>query len=242
MDMVADLHGPDFDWYPLYFSPGDCGFTGVARHRVYVIGCNTKYSHCLHDPHELKEHLTRAVSRQTRDCPCRVRDFLISSKTDVCLEAAELANRRGMTLRPREKDLTYLLLPREVAALDEYEKEYMKRYGRSMATDPDLIIFLGDSPHYSLTWSASSGNCPTFRMKAKTGIYWLPSVQRFLTSREKLCMLGWPVHPRLAEALKVPEIPAQDVGRAAAIAGNSMHVFCVATAQLIALSCFGPLF
>ncbi|CAJ1422350.1 unnamed protein product [Effrenium voratum] len=239
MDMVQDLHGDRFDWYQLFFQPADSGFTAVNRTRTYAIGCNREYSHCLYDPFELKDSLVSKLQGALQ--PTEVKDFLIASPTEIQLEAQQLAARRGVQYHANMEDLTYLLSKAELRRLQEYRKAYCQRFQQDPQNDENLICFLGDNPSYSLTWSASSGRCPTFRVNSKSGLFWLPAHSRFLTSKEKLTMMGWPVHPRVAEALDVHTIPSLDVLRAAQLAGNAMHMHSVALAQMIGLMCFGPL-
>ena len=63
-----------------------------------------------------------------------------------------------------------------------------------------------------------------------------------MLAREKLATLGWPVVSGMAKAMNCPVTPSQDVLRASDLAGNAMNFTTVGVAQLIALSCFGPMF
>ncbi|CAE7311369.1 unnamed protein product [Symbiodinium microadriaticum] len=231
MDMVEECHGENYDWYQLMLGPEDTGHSGVSRPRTYVIGNRRESSQCLHDPFELCDRVTS----QLRWDETQVSDYLVATDHEIVLEAQALCRQRGIRYRELA-DLSYLLTKAEARRLDFYEAEFRIRFKTDPGDDPNLVVFLGDNPEYSLNWSAVSGKVPCFRMNSRSGLYWLPKYRRFLTSKEKLAIMGWPVHHRLADAMGVATVPSIDIGRAAGLAGNAMHVHCVGLAQLIALS------
>ena len=237
MDMMYDLHGDQYEWYQLFTQPRDVGHAGLARHRTYCIGAHTERTACLHDPRELLE---RVSARMHEAVQTRISDYLLASDYEVLLEAQQVAIRRKVSFRPKSLDLHYLLTQRERAALKVYKAMYKERFGATAESDPDFCCFLGDSPPAYCTWSAASGAIPTYRVGSRTALYWIPARARFLTSRERLLSMGWPVHEVAAEAMGVCQVPARDVQRAADLAGNGMHFGNVAVMQLISLSCFGP--
>ena len=73
------------------------------------------------------------------------------------------------------------------------------------------------------------------------GLMWNVSHQRWLTGRDKLASLGYPVTPETSAAMGVPELPIRDVKRASAVAGNAMCFASVGVVQLIALTCYKKL-
>lgn len=78
-----------------------------------------------------------------------------------------------------------------------------------------------------------SGRIPTLRCSG--GLTWSVYFNRFLTGREKLGTLGFPITPQVASAMGVPEIPLLDIKRCSMVAGNAMHWGCVGVVQLAAL-------
>ncbi|CAK9031406.1 Uncharacterized protein SCF082_LOCUS19629 [Durusdinium trenchii] len=234
MGMVEDCHGPEYDFYQTMMQPQDCGHAGVSRQRTYVIGVHNQRSVVLHDPWCLQDVLkTKLCDRVTWPS-----DYLVATPTEIQLEAEAKARARKVVYQPHSTDLTYLLSTRELMALDQYEQEYFNRIGVPATLDEDLIVFLGDNPGYSLTWSLN-GKIPCYRVNAKSGLHWSPRFQRFLTSKEKLATLGWPVTPEICTSMRAPIIPTLDVKRASDLAGNGMHLSNVGTAQILALTCFG---
>ena len=175
----------------------------------------------------------------------RPSDYCLGDILEVHLDAMQVANRRQLDWSPpppgSEINLHSLLLPREQKALQVYEHEYMKRFGVPAATDKDLVVFLGNNPSVSLTWSAISKSVPTQTTSARSGKFWVPALRRWLVGRERLAAMGWPVTEACAAAMGCPIIPTRDVMRSSLLAGNAMHFNTVAVAQLLALSCFGPL-
>ena len=236
MGMMEDCHCPDYDFYQLFTEPAAVGHFACARERTYVIGVHNERSMILHDPWDLNDAISECLSKKVST---RVRDYFVASSAEVQLEALDRARTRRITYRPDCSDLSYLLTHREANALEDYKKAYQARFGFPAESDDDLILFLGDDPDFSLTWSASSKKIPTYRLNSANGIYWSCKHQRWLTAKERLVSLGWPVLPAVADAMSVPVVGALDVKRAATLSGNGMHFLCTGVQQLIALACFG---
>ena len=70
--------------------------------------------------------------------------------------------------------------------------------------------------------------------------FWLPAQDRWLTSKEKLISMGFPVTAELADSMRVPLVGAKDCKRAADLAGQGMHFQTAGIMQLLALACFAP--
>ncbi len=235
--MVAETH-PSYDLYQLFFANSDTGHAGTARDRTYVICSHQDKTSCKYDPQIMKDIIS---SRMKRKVQTVVSDYFMASTVEVCQEAQQLAVKRGIVYRPDSKDLRYLLTPREKTALSSYENAYLEEFGQPAASDPDLVVFLGDNGTSWKTWSAKSRQVPTFRRNAKSGLFWICHLQRFMVSREKLAVMAWPVTSHMSRSMCCNVIPAQDVLRASDLSGNAMHFTTVAIAQLLALGCFGPL-
>lgn len=138
-------------------------------------------------------------------------------------------------VRRNAKDLTYLLTPRERRVILTLNKEYRDRFCASPQRNLDLVYYLGDNADRRC-WSATSNKIPTLRMAG--GLTWSVSKKRFLTGREKLGTLGFPVAPACAHAMGVCELPVLDPKRCSKISGNCMHWSCIGVVQMIALICF----
>ena len=236
--MIEDLYGGDYNWYQVLAEPEDVGHAGVARKRTYLIGAHSGRTEILHDPFELWHAVSSDLREMVRTRP---RDYFVAPRHEVEREAARLAARRGKAYRPRRQDLSYLLTDRELDTMRALSKNYQDCYGRKASEDDDLVAFLGDSYSYTKTWSAVSNKIPTFRTSVRSGIMWSFKHRRFMTSKEKLVCMGWPVVQPVWEGMEVPPIPAQDIERASDLVGNGMHFTVVGVIQLLALCCFGPL-
>ena len=234
MGMMEDLHGPEYDLYQTFCSPKHVGFAASSRSRTYVIGVHNGRTTILKDPSELQEELNELLSAR---CATKTRDYLMATSSEVRLEAQDVCRRRNI-LYQDTSDLRYVLNERERSALHEYESRYFQKFGRTADSDPDLFVFLGDNPSYSCRWSAGGGPLPTFRMNL--GFYWSPKHKRWLTAKERLISMGWPVIPEIASVMECPQVPALDIKRAGDLAGNAMHFVNCGVQQLIGLTCFGP--
>ena len=237
MGMVEETH-ESYDFYQLYFSTSETGHSGVRRDRTYVIGSHKDLTSCKYDPQTMKDSISKRMRDTVQTVPS---DYFMAQVIEVQQEAQQLAIKRRIPFKPKCHDLTYLLTTREKKALKAYKSAYWKQFGLDPNLDPNLVVFLGDNGTQWKTWSATSGQIPTFRRNCKTGLFWCPYLQRYMVAREKLAALGWPVSQCMAQAMRTNPIPTQDVIRAADLAGNAMHFCSVGCAQLLALSCFGPL-
>ena len=232
--MLEDTH-PDHDFYQLFSEPADVGFPGTARYRTWVVGSHQRYSACLRDPFEVQDVLTAAFRKHV--C-AKASDYLVASAAEIQMEAAMVAVRRGVTLRPGIKDLSYLLGDRELKTKQGLDSRYLRKFNRLPSSNHELVYYLGDSAEYC-TWSAVSSAIPTYRHN-KHAKYWVPSVQRWMTAKERLVSMGFPCTKEVAESMSVPVLGATDVARAGDLCGNAMHFTTCGIMQLIALSCFGP--
>ncbi|CAE7902010.1 unnamed protein product [Symbiodinium necroappetens] len=167
-----------------------------------------------------------------------VSDYLVASAAEIQMEAGMVASRRGLSLRPGVTNLAYLLSERELSTKQGLDFRYVERYGALPSSNPELVYYLGDTAEYC-TWSAVSSAIPTYR-RNKHAKYWLPSMQRWMTAKERLVSMGFPCTKELAESMSVPALGATDVARAGDLLGNAMHFTTCGIMQLIALSCFGP--
>ena len=70
------------------------------------------------------------------------------------------------------------------------------------------------------------------------GLTWSASESRWITGRERLLTLGFPVTETVAANMGTWQIPVKDVQRASLVAGNAMHFGVVAMIELTALSCY----
>ena len=62
--------------------------------------------------------------------------------------------------------------------------------------------------------------------------------KQWMTPRDRLAALGFPVNGPTAQAMGVPVVPLADNLRAASVAGNSFHFMTAAVVQLVAMCSF----
>ncbi len=212
-------------------SPADVGHAGVSRDRTYVIMRHVETVDCLHDPmdlyHQIASHISHRIATQPQE-------YMIATHQEIALEASAVARQRGIIYQPEETDLQYLLNHRERRVLQFACLEYFSRFGKSPQSDPNLAVFLGDNPEWSVTWSAISQRIPSFRLN--TGKMYFPYFHRWMCHSEKLAAFGFPVHDDLSSEMGRPSLPIKDERRAASLAGNCMCLPVVTVVTLVALA------
>ena len=232
LSVLEHLMEPDYQLYPLLMSAADTGHAGLTRQRWYVILRHVASTDCLFDPFDLYERIRGYISERVQTQP---QDYMIASQEEILLEAAQEAIKRRQVLQPRNMDLRYLLNDREARVLDAACREYETRFHADPYADANFVIFLGDNPEYSYTWSAVTMRIPTLRLN--DGKLYFPFFRRWMVASERLACLGFPVRTRLSEAMGVPPLLIRDERRASQLAGNCMMLPCVAIAQMIGLAC-----
>lgn len=238
MGMMADCH-PEHTFFQLYSEPSDFGFNGLARNRTWVIGAHNTKTTCRYDPYEVKDLIVKEFC--ARGIKTDISDYLIGTRADIMMEAKLMAERRGVLFQAENlTDLSYMMTEREMTTKNALDQRYRDLYQCEPSTNHNLVYNLADSASYGSSWSAASQRIPTYRVNAKTSWYWIPSLGRFMCSREKLMSMGWPVSTSVAEAMGCPAVGCSDVKRAGDLAGNAMHFQTSAIMQLVSLSCFAP--
>lgn len=236
MGMVRDCH-PDHDWHQLFCGPQLVGWNATARWRTWCIGAHREHSTILHDPFQLSEMIENHMQGLVQ---LSVEDYLVASKDEIWAEAAALAGKRGVISFSKDNtNLTQVLRTRELETVKELDRKYYYKFGKEAASNRCLAYFLGDSAAYC-SWSAVSQRLPTYRMNSRCGLYWLPAHGRWLTSKEKLLSMGFPVTHEQCRALRCQSLGSRDMDRTSDVLGNCFHFQVAGVMQMVALSCFGP--
>ena len=128
-------------------------------------------------------------------------DLFIAPESEIQAEAQALCLTRGIIYQPYSRDLTYLLSPMEQHYKFHYELKWFTRYGRLAVNDPNIVFGFNDNPLNRVSRSAN-GRLPTLRTNSDK--IFIPSLRRFMTLRERLAAMGFPVYPSLARASQSP--------------------------------------
>ena len=237
--MLEECH-PDHLWHQMFSEPADFGFSGTARRRTWCIGQHTQRTTCLQDPFEMLDSIKSFFHEH---CQCEIHDYLVATDAEVNLELMDMATAQGLSsFVPGRDNPTILLSSREARTKVALDEMYFKRTGELASQNKNLVYGLGDNASFC-SWSAASGKVPTFRLSTSSAKYWLPAQSRWMTSKERLVAMGFPVVQSMAQALDVPLVGASDRMRAAdllRVIGNSMHLQTCGVFQLLALACYGP--
>ena len=236
MNMVQDTH-PDYEWYQLFTTPAEVGYAATSRKRTYVIGAHRSRCVCIQDPFELHRRITGACQEHAQT---QLQDYLVATEHEILLEALETGALRHVQHRPGERDLSYYLTPRELLSKNQLDSKYRQQFQVAPENNRNLVYNLGDNAAYTTGWSATSGAMPALRLGGGSAKFWLPASGRWMTYKEKLCAMSFPVSMETAEAMRVPILGVTDVKRAGQLLGNCMHFTTAGIFQLIALACFAP--
>ena len=126
-----------------------------------------------------------------------------------------------------------MLAPSESKHLVLYSQLWKRKFGKDPRRMPSAFFNLGDNPEQRLCWSAS-GRLPGFRRTA--GKLWSPWADRWLTGKERLAALGFPVYADMAASAQCQpfSISGQFIKHEA---GNSWYVGSAGLVLLVSLSC-----
>ncbi|CAE7248679.1 unnamed protein product [Symbiodinium sp. CCMP2456] len=232
MQMIRLLYGRYYHIQQLCVSPGDQGHAAVARDRTYLILARLGQVEQVHDPRLVYEQVSDNIKARARTRP---RDYFVATRSQVIQEAQHTARVRNMFFRKAHR-MDSLFNDRERRAWRCVRQRYRAVFQKRAASDPDLVVHLGDNPENRLIWSAHSGKIPTLRRGS--GKLYSPFLRRWMVPVEKLSALGFPVTKDTAIAMGVPMLPVADPLRASSVAGNSFHFSTACVAQLVALSCY----
>ena len=152
----------------------------------------------------------------------RMRHHLVfCAPREELLEVENAArSRRGFPFLPGHEptcDWTYLLTPAQNFRLDAHE-----------ANAGMQVFDLGQQAD----WSSCTAQMPTFRRN--TAVIWSRQLRRWMTKKERLACMGFPVYGTLASAARIPRDDITPKAPSSCI-GNAMHVANVGCA--IAMMC-----
>ena len=151
-------------------------------------------------------------------CICSIHQFRLQ------LESTKDPSTVMQTLTRREKDV--------IAQLD---MSFYLKFNRNPQDSDSLIYFLGDNFEFNKGWTVN-GRLPTYRTGKGRFIHRKSFL--FMTGKDKLCSLGWPMEPQSAAQMGVKVLPGVDPQRSHHLAGNAMHLTVSSVVLLLALTCF----
>eukprot|EP00973_Karenia_brevis_P018939 2596252-Karenia_brevis.AAC.1 len=208
----------------------------MARSRRYTVVLHPTQTKYIRDIPCMYRRVCRDMKRDM--LPLRPQHAIIGDKADVRGEALHWVRTKNMSrswarsFRRGRSDFTPFLTRAEKAYVNGYKHEFWSKVpGCEMP--PGLCFNLSDNPRNRVSWSLH-GKIPTFR--TGTSKMYFPFYNRFLTTRERLTCLGFPMFPQLGEKMGVPHINV-DEGQATVMAGNAMHVANATAVTATALAC-----
>ena len=93
--MIRAMYAEHYDLYVLQCSAADVGHKGCRRDRLYCILAHKVRTRLVFQPRELYSKIAGVISANVATTP---KDYFVATKTDIRLEAARLADQRGVPL------------------------------------------------------------------------------------------------------------------------------------------------
>jgi hypothetical protein len=209
-------------------SPADCGFGILRRERRYICLVHKSKTRVVFD----MVSLYRALSQHNQASGmCNISDALIADDVELGLDLLMKLRARGIASHPNSVPWD-ALTSREAVSARTYAMLFQEKFGIPIVTH-DTICFLGDNASSHPNWSARTGQIPTFRTNSV--FFWHMRTGSWLTNREKLALMAFPVYPRIAEAFHIPMLQLDAADCATAI-GNAMHLGVIYMVLLSALA------
>ena len=233
LELLEMMFSEHFHLYPFLLSPADFGFSLVRRQRRYVLMVSRRRAHLRHCPYRLMASIVEGMAT-VRTAP---RHAWLASTAEVLDEVWQLAWRRWSRRSRRSPPASIVpcspwdVLSSRERAVVECCRDQLWSSSVSPGELQDVVMFLGDNAWSRRCWFTQ---IPTLR--TNTGLLWCPRIGRWLTWRERLAVMGFPTYPQLAAALGIPVWNPPPGVPAAQMAGNAMHVACVACVLLTGLA------
>jgi hypothetical protein len=230
--------------YSIETEPADVGFGCLRRPRRYDVLLHKEKTRVLADIPETYSRLKQALADTDpwKRLDAFMQQYGSKKKQELLEEERHTAASRGKTCQDTSKnskkglDWTYLLLPREKRAVQEFSRLWKQKHPekKDPSEDPSCIFHIGDNPRMRCVWSAN-GFIPTFRRGG--GKYWMPYHRRWILPKERLALMGFPVYPALAKASGVEVMKIDNIRQAKLMAGNAMHLANAGAILAVTLAC-----
>ena len=108
-----------------------------------------------------------------------------------------MCERSGALYMPGRASLLSCIPPIKQGYVAQFDAAFLAREGSHPSHHSALCYNLSDDPKNRLCWSAASDKIPTYR-KGKAYM-WFPAAGRWMTRKEAMATMGWPVYGPIAE-------------------------------------------
>ena len=227
MWILLSLFGDDWQLLQLPMDPEMVGFSLSQRPRICVVLLLRECVYLHYDVYGLYAEVINVLSLVRS----HVEECLCAAQPEVSRESWEIMQVRNHTrLGAPVRCMKDLLTQRELDVVEAYEMQ--------PRSEQEAVVHVGDNTCRQ-SWSGQSMRIPTYRHSG--GYQWLLHRMRFMTIREQLTSMGWPVYNRFARAAGVAtedllsDIPLQAYRE---LLGNSIHVANMGVVVLIVLLCW----
>lgn len=245
LDVINDFMGKQYFIIAVLCGPEHVGFAFSHRPRLYVALLLKGSVIILRDIHKTMSAACKILKNGTK-----VRDLFIASPQEIEYETTMLFQRRCHMLHASGAILPHicesqlrmlnLMTANEHQRVMHYTQLWLQTFHTVPRSEPDLVFGLSDNPGEGwVTWSAPTMKGGGFSLPVmRTGrrMYWIPSLQRFMTISEKMAFMGFPSHQKLAHASRSPCSVMLSWDEEGMI-GNAMHLANIGVWQAVVLAC-----
>lgn len=98
--MIRKLYGQHYHIEVLHVDTDDQGHDGTSRERLYCVLNHMERTQQIIDPKWLYRKVTATIQEHVQTCPA---DYLVSSRTELLMDAADVARTRGKRVRRAPK-------------------------------------------------------------------------------------------------------------------------------------------
>lgn len=263
---VALLHhflGHLYHIFAVECGPEDVGFSFCRRRRRYVALIHKMKMRILHNPEivfarvctflrceSTVEDLVMADPNEIHSealALCHDRGVCLQSMARaVDVNGIHFVGRPAMSSASMEGasrvlNLSCALTAKEMERMEAYMHMWLQRFGTDARHQRGLVVNLGDNPGSGwITWSAPSSRHSHFcipTLRRSWTVLWFPALNRWMTIKERLAMMGFPAYESLARIYRLNSIFRLPWHIAKQTIGNGMHLANVGVWQVVVAAC-----
>ena len=211
LELLNDL----YDIIVLRAAPSHAGFAFIRRPRYYFV-LTLRGVATAGNLQELYDEVSSQFTYDISEWP----SWVWRASQNELLEEENRA-RQSARLEPLatpSSDWSYLLSDKQRGVLKQAETSWANKYSRAAHEDPMCVLDISQS---SARLHLGRGVLPTLRTHSER--IWSSARKRWLTVKERLACMGYPVYEDLAAAARVPLDTISPTGPRFS-PGNAMHV------------------
>ena len=213
--LLLKLLGEWYDIIVLRVDPADAGFAFIRRPRYYFV-LTLRGAVAAGNLQEMYDHVCSKLHYDVSEWPSWV---WRASENELLDEENRARNHAKLEpLDSPSSDWSYILSDKQRGGLEAAEAAWAQKYSIAARDDPACVLDVSQS---ASRINLHRGELPTLRTASER--IWSPMRKRWLTFKERLACMGYPVYEDLALAARVP-LDTISPTAPRFCPGNAMHV------------------